>query len=162
MTQYLGKHRGTVANNVDPQRLGRLQVVVPTVLGDSRLSWAMPCVPYAGPGVGFFMVPPVGARIWVEFENGDPDFPIWVGGFWEQSSDVPASQALAQQKVVKTDTATVKLDDTPGTGGVTIETTAGMKIVLNAQGIEINDGKGATVKLQGPKTSINGTALEVT
>ena len=162
MSQYYGKYRGTVASNVDPLQLGRLQIEVPSVLGSSRLSWAMPCVPYAGPGVGFFALPPVGARIWVEFEHGDPDFPIWVGGFWDQSSDLPANPPLAQTKVVKTDVATLTLDDTPGAGGVTIETTAGMKIVLNAQGIEISTGQGATVKLQGPKTSVNGAALEVT
>jgi uncharacterized protein involved in type VI secretion and phage assembly len=162
MSGFYGKHRGTVANNVDPRQLGRLQVVVPTVLGTSRLSWAMPCVPYAGPGVGFFALPPVGASLWVEFEGGDPDHPIWVGGFWEQSSDVPASPAIAEKKVYKTATATLTLDDTPGAGGVTLETTAGMKIVLGVQGIEINDGQGATVKLQGPKTAVNGTALEVT
>lgn len=162
MTRFYGKHRGIVANNIDPQQLGRLQIEVPTVLGDSRLSWAMPCVPYAGPGVGFFFIPPVGARIWVEFENGDPDFPIWVGGFWDQSSDIPASTPIAEIKIIKTDTATLTLDDTPGAGGVTLETTAGMKILINAQGIEIDTGQGATVKLQGPKTSINGAALEVT
>ncbi len=161
MTGFIGKYRGTVANNVDPRQLGRLQVTVPTVLGDSSLSWAMPCVPYSGPGVGFFALPPVGARVWVEFENGDPDFPIWVGGFWE-SGDVPASPALAEKKVFKTDTATLTLDDTPGVGGITMETTAGMKIVINAQGIEIDNGQGASIKLQGPQTSINGAALEVT
>jgi uncharacterized protein involved in type VI secretion and phage assembly len=136
--------------------------LVPSVLGDSRLSWAMPCVPYAGSGVGFFMLPPVDARIWVEFENGDPDFPVWVGGFWDQSSDVPASPPLAQIKIIKTDTATFTLDDTPGAGGITIETTAGMKVVLNAQGIEIANGQGATIRVQGPKTSINGSAMEIT
>jgi uncharacterized protein involved in type VI secretion and phage assembly len=162
MSRYLGKYRGTVANNIDPLQLGRLQILVPSVLGDSRLSWAMPCVPYAGSGVGFFMLPPVDARIWVEFENGDPDFPVWVGGFWDQSSDVPASPPLAQIKIIKTDTATFTLDDTPGAGGITIETTAGMKVVLNAQGIEIANGQGATIKLQGPKTSINGSAMEIT
>lgn len=162
MNQFLGKYRGTVANNVDPLQLGRLQIEVPSVLGDSRLSWAMPCVPYAGSGVGFFMLPPVDAHIWVEFEKGDPDFPIWAGCFWEESSEIPASPPLAQIKIIKTDTATLTLDDTPGSGGITIETTAGMKIVLNAQGIEITNGLGATVKLEGPKTSINGAALEVT
>jgi uncharacterized protein involved in type VI secretion and phage assembly len=162
MSPFLGKFRGTVANNLDPLQLGRVQIVVPSVLGASRLSWAMPCTPYGGPGVGLFAVPPVGASIWVEFENGDPDFPIWTGCFWDQSSDVPASPALAEIKVLKTDTATFTLDDTPGVGGVTIETTAGMKIVMNAQGIEISNGQGATVKLQGPKTAVNGAALEVT
>jgi uncharacterized protein involved in type VI secretion and phage assembly len=158
--QYLGKYRGSVANNVDPLRLGRLQVVVPTVLGDSRLSWAMPCVPYAGPSVGFFALPPVDALVWVEFENGDPDHPIWVGCFWDDSGDLPASPPIAEKKILKTETATLLLDDTPGLGGVTIETTSGMKIVLDAQGIEIGNGT-ATIKLQGPKVSVNGSALEV-
>lgn len=158
---YFGKYRGRVANNVDPLQQGRVQVEVPSVLGSSTLSWAMPCVPYAGSGVGFFMVPPVDARIWVEFEGGDPDYPIWVGCFWD-SGDVPASPALAEIKTIKTDSNTLTLDDTPGAGGITVETAAGMKIVINAQGIEITNAQGATVKLQGPSTSINGTALEVT
>ena len=160
MNQFFGKYRGTVENNVDPRQLGRIQIKVPTVLGSSTLSWAMPCSPYAGSGVGFFTIPPTGANIWVEFERGDPDFPIWVGCFWD-TGDVPVSPALAEKKVFKTDQGTITLDDTPGVGGITIETTAGMKIVMNSQGIEITNGQ-ASIKLQGPKVSINGTALEVT
>jgi hypothetical protein len=64
-------------------------------------------------------------------------------------------------KVLKTDTATITLNDLPGAGGVTIETQAGMKIKIDATGIEINDGLGASVKLQGPRVSINDSALEV-
>jgi uncharacterized protein involved in type VI secretion and phage assembly len=161
MSQFFGKYRGTVENNVDPRQLGRIQFSVPTVLGENRLNWAMPCVPYAGPDVGFFAIPPVGANVWIEFEGGDPDFPIWTGCFWD-SGDVPASPAVAEKKVLKTDVGTVTLDDTPGAGGLTIETTAGMKIAIDSQGIEIANGQGASIKLQGPKVSINGTALEVT
>jgi uncharacterized protein involved in type VI secretion and phage assembly len=161
MSQFLGKYRGKVENNVDPRQLGRVQISVPTVLGGNRLNWAMPCVPYAGPDVGFFAIPPVGTNVWIEFEGGDPDFPIWTGCFWD-SGDVPASPAVAEKKVLKTDVGTVTLDDTPGAGGLTIETTAGMKIAIDSQGIEINNGQGASIKLQGPKVSINGTALEVT
>jgi uncharacterized protein involved in type VI secretion and phage assembly len=161
MSQFFGKYRGTVENNVDPRQLGRIQFSVPTVLGENRLNWAMPCVPYAGPDVGFFAIPPVGANVWIEFEGGDPDFPIWTGCFWD-SGDVPTSPAVAEKKVLKTDVGTVTLDDTPGAGGLTIETTAGMKIAIDSQGIEINNGQGASIKLQGPKVSINGTALEVT
>lgn len=161
MPQYFGKYRGTVANNIDPQQMGRVQVSVPSVLGDGQLSWAMPCVPYAGSGVGFFAIPPNGANIWVEFEGGDPDYPIWSGCFWG-AGEVPAMPAIAEMKVLKTDTCTVTLSDLPGASGVTIETAAGMKIVLSATGLEIDNGQGGSIKMQGPQVSVNNGALEVT
>ena len=165
MRQYFGKYRGRVENNRDPFQKGRVQISVPDVLGDSTLSWAIPCVPYAGPGVGLFAIPPQGANLWVEFESGDPDRPIWSGCFWDPedpNDQVPASPAIAEKKVLKTDSGTIILDDTPGAGGLTIETTTGMKIQINTQGIEITNGQSATVKLTGPQVSINNGALEVT
>lgn len=161
MTQFFGKYRGQVENNVDPQQMGRIQVSVPAVLGEGTLSWAMPCVPYAGSGVGFFAIPPVGANVWVEFEGGDPDYPIWSGCFWGLG-EVPALPAVAEMKVLKTSTATVTLNDTPGAGGITIETVTGMKIAITMMGIEINNGQGGSIKLTGPQVSVNDGALEVT
>ena len=159
--RYFGKYRGTVANNIDPLQQGRVQVQCPAVLGDGRLSWAMPSSPYAGSSVGFFMIPPINANIWVEFEGGDPNFPIVGGCFWGEG-EVPATPAVAEMKVIKTSTATITLNDLPGAGGIIIETTTGLKITLGAAGIEINDGQGATVKLTGPQVSVNNGALEVT
>ena len=160
MSQFFGKYRGKVENNVDPMQQGRVQVSVPSVLGEGSLSWAMPCSPYAGSGVGFFTVPPNRANIWVEFEGGDPDYPILSGCFWG-TGEVPATPAIAEMKVLKTDTATITVNDLPGAGGIKIETTMGMKIEISATGIEINNGMGATIKLMGPKVSLNDTALEV-
>ncbi len=160
MTGFIGKYRGTVENNDDPQKQGRLQVSVPAVLGDSDLSWAMPCVPYAGPGVGFFAMPPVGANVWVEFEDGDQDYPIWSGCFWDED-DAPGDPATPETKILKTDVGTITIDDASGSGGITIETTDGMKIVMNSSGIEINGGQG-TIKIDGSQVSINDGALEVT
>jgi uncharacterized protein involved in type VI secretion and phage assembly len=154
--------RGEVVNNLDPLRLGRVQITVPSVFGENPLTWAMPCVPYAGPGVGFYFIPPVGAKLWIMFERGDPEYPVWVGGFWGDSGDVPASPQIPDIKVLKTDTATITIVDGPGPASVTIETQGGLKIDMGATGIEITNGQGATVTLQGPKTSINGSALEVT
>jgi hypothetical protein len=161
MTQFFGKYRGNVENNIDPMQLGRIQVGVPAVLGDGTLSWAMPCVPFAGSGVGFFAIPPNGANVWVEFEAGNPDYPIWSGCFWGVG-EVPALPALAEMKVFKTDTCTVTLNDLPGIGGITLETNLGMKIVINALGIEINNGMGGSIKMTGPRVTINEGALEVT
>lgn len=160
MSQFFGKYRGTVANNMDPLQQGRVQVSVPAVLGDGSLSWAMPCVPYAGDGVGFFAIPPTGANVWVEFEGGDPDYPIWSGCFWG-TGEVPAMPALPLMKVFKTDTATITLDDTPGAGGITIETVSGMKIDFTIAGIEISNGQGGAIKFTGPQVSVNNGALEV-
>jgi uncharacterized protein involved in type VI secretion and phage assembly len=159
MKHLYGKYRGTVKNNLDPMQLGRLQVTAPAALG-SALAWAMPCAPFAGSGVGFFALPPIGANVWVEFEAGNPEAPIWSGCFWGLG-EWPATLALPMMKVLKTDTATFTINDLPGAGGVTIETTTGMKIAFDATSVQISNGV-ASVKLEGPKVSINGQALEVT
>jgi len=159
MSVLFGKYRGKVENNLDPHGQGRVQVTVPTVLGDS-LQWAMPCTPYAGSGVGFFAIPPVGANVWVEFEGGDQDRAIWVGCFWDEG-DAPADPALAEKKVLKTDVGTITLDDTAGAGGITIETSGGQKIVMSSTGIEVSAGQG-TIKINGTQVSVNDGALEVT
>ena len=113
MSQFFGKYRGKVENNIDPLQLGRVQVSVAAVLGEGRMSWAMPCAPYAGPGVGFFAVPPVGANVWVEFEGGNSGSPIWSGCFWGDR-EAPALPAVPEIKVFKTDGITLTLNDLPG------------------------------------------------
>ena len=162
MTPFYGKFRGVVSDNRDPLMLGRIRAKVQDVLGDQESGWALPAVPYAGNGVGLFLIPPTDANVWIEFEHGDPDYPIWSGGFWAQG-EVPASPGVAEKKVLKTDTATITLDDTPGAGGITIETTAGTgaKIVMDIQGILISNGTWS-VKLSASSVSINDGALEVT
>jgi hypothetical protein len=161
---HFGKYRGTVANNVDPLQLGRVQVRCPDVLGDTKLSWAMPCTPYAGPSVGFFFVPPAGAAVWVEFERGDPDCPILAGCFWS-SGQVPAQPAVASTKMLKTDGLTLTINDLPGAGGLTLEVSppavaVPMKIALTSSGIEVSTGN-ASIKLDPVSVSINDGALKV-
>ena len=158
---FQGKFRGVVTDNRDPLMTGRIKARVPDVFGDEKSGWALPSSPYAGDGVGLFLIPPVDASVWIEFEHGDPEYPIWSGCFWAQG-EVPAQPATPEMKVLKTDTATITLDDTQGKSSVTIETKAGMKIMINSQGIEINDGQKGSIKLTGPKVSINDGALEVT
>lgn len=164
MRQFFGKYRGIVINNVDPLLQGRLMVSVPSVLGAGLLSWAMPCAPYAGAGVGLFAIPPIGANIWVEFEEGKPDLPIWVGAFWG-TGETPDVLALALTKIWRTAGVTLKLDDTPGVGGCTIEVGAPVsvvpaKITLGATGITLSFGKN-TVSLSAASVSVNNGALEV-
>lgn len=164
MKQFFGKYRGKVENNIDPQLMGRVQVSVPAVLGEGTLSWAMPCAPYGGSGVGFFAIPPNGANVWVEFEGGDPDYPIWAGCFWG-IGEAPASPAIPQMKVLKTDGITITMSDIPGAGGFTLEVgppvvPMPLKLVFDATGIELSNGA-ASVKLSPISVSVNQGALEV-
>ena len=139
---FFGKYRGKVANNLDPLQQGRLQVSCPALLGDGGLSWAMPCVPYAGPGVGLFLLPPVGANIWLEFEGGDLDYPIWSGCFWGPG-ELTVTPAIADMKVLKTEGITLSINSVRGVGGVTLEVgppvmPQKLKLVLDSQGIALS------------------------
>jgi hypothetical protein len=162
---FFGKYRGKVTGNADPMQQARVQVSCPAVLGDGRANWAMPSVPYAGPGVGLFAIPPVGADIWVEFEGGDPDYPIWSGCFWAKGQ-APAVPAIPATKMLKTDGVTLTISDVPGSGGVTLEVQpplvpVPLTLKLSASGIELHSGA-ASVVLSTVSVSINNGALEVT
>jgi Type VI secretion system/phage-baseplate injector OB domain len=113
--RFYGKYRGIVSDIDDPEGLGRLRAQVPAVYGEQLSPWALPCAPYAGPGVGLFAVPPAGAAVWVEFEGGDTSLPIWSGGWWA-STDVPKDEAGTQvntpQKILRSDSGLLlALDD---------------------------------------------------
>lgn len=158
---FFGKYRGKVTKNRDDKSLGRVRATVPDIYGENESGWALPALPYAGSGVGLFLIPPEGASVWIEFEKGDPDYPIWSGCFWAEG-EAPVSPAVPEKKVLRTPGATITIDDSVPAGVITIETEAGMEIKLDAKGIKINNGSGASIKLTGPKVSINEGALEVT
>lgn len=166
MRTFLGKYRGTVVDDRDPLQTGRIQVTVPDVFGGGTSSWAMPCVPVAGPQSGVFVLPTVGSGVWVEFEQGDPDFPIWVGGFWGSALELPsaalgapAAGAIVLQTPKQNGLA---VTDLPGPqGGIILRSAAGASIVVNDLGITIDNGKGASITLKGPTVDINRSALEV-
>jgi uncharacterized protein involved in type VI secretion and phage assembly len=128
-------------------------------------------VPAAGNQSGCFIVPPVGSQVWIEFEQGDPDFPIWTGGFWGLAADVPAAALTpapippGQTIVLETtgQNALVLSDapQSPAAGGVILKAAGGAMIVVNETGVTISNGKGATITLVGPTVSINSGALTV-
>lgn len=159
-TPFYGKYRGTVVDNADPSRLGRIRARVPDVFGDHSSGWALPALPYAGKQVGLFLLPPKDALVWIEFEQGDPDYPIWTGCFWADG-EVPATQPTADWKVLRTDTVTISVHESGGQSEVKVEVDGGPKVTIGTNGIEIANGQGAKITLQGPKTSLNDDALEV-
>jgi hypothetical protein len=154
---FFGKYRGVVTNNTDPLTLGRIKAMVPAVLGDLETGWALPCSPYGGKGVGFFFIPPVGANVWIEFEGGNPRIPIWSGCFWGKGE---APSIAPEVKVIKTDFATISINDLLEAGEIIIESATGLMIVMDVNGLELSNGA-AKVKLTPSAVSINDSALEV-
>ena len=169
---YYGKFRGTVLNNVDPELRGRLMLTVPDVLGVMPSSWAEPVVPLAGPTgppMGVFLVPPIGAGVWVEFEAGNPDYPIWAGCRWGAASDIPplatagnpADPNIVIQSLLQHTFMISDLPPSPATGGIILKSTTGAMIVVNDSGIYIQNGKGASITMIGPTVTVNNGALTV-
>ena len=168
--KYYGKYRGVVVNNIDPMRMGRLQITAPDVLSLIPSTWAEPCVPLAGPTgppMGVYLVPPIGAGVWVEFEQGDPNYPIWVGCRWGAASDVPplafAGLPISPNIVLQTaGQNTLVISDLPGpTGGIMLKSPTGASIIVNDTGIYIQNGKGASLTMIGPAVNINNGAINV-
>lgn len=164
---FYGKYRGVVLNNIDPMQQGRLLVQVPDVSGLAPATWAMPCVPIAGVQNGLFALPIIGSGVWVEFEQGDPEYPIWVGCFWGSAAEIPAL-ALATPPGVPAITLQtplqngITISDLPGpTGGVVIKSATGASLIVNDTGIYIQNGKGAAITMLGPTTDINAGGLTV-
>ena len=181
--RYYGKYRGTVFNNIDPEFRGRIMPIVPDVQGLIPMSWALPCVPLAGKQEGTFMVPQIGARVWIEFEQGDPDYPIWVGGFWGVAAEVPlvantppaippgqniVLQTTGQHLFMISDALPIPIMESipaptpPGTGGIVLRSPTGAMIVVNDAGIFIHNGKGASIEMTGLSVIVNKGALVVT
>lgn len=154
--RFFGKYRGTVKDNKDPTQRGRLEVLVPAVM-DQEPVWAMPCVPYAGDNMGFYAVPEPGAGVWVEFEAGDPSYPIWVGCYWADNQ-VPQNErgisATPPLKIIRSKQGlmvtlddqqqAISISDKKGNNLITLEVLQGkitvkgtQKVVVEASQIEL-------------------------
>jgi uncharacterized protein involved in type VI secretion and phage assembly len=181
--RYFGKYRGTVVDNEDPDCLGRLKLKVQCEFGRSVVTgWAAPCAPYGGAaGQGFLFVPDRGAGVWVEFENGELEFPVWTGTYWcapGGTSQVPrpnaadgteqdAVQNPPTRKIIKTAKGhTVQFEDADGEEAVLVrEGTQGHLIRMDRDGIRIRDKNANTIELTADGIRITdsaGNAVEMT
>lgn len=166
--QYLGKYRGVVLQNVDPMGIGRLQVQVVGVFTVTS-SWAMPCFPVAGTQTGAVAIPPVGAGVWIEFERGDPDYPIWTGCYFSTRAEVPPLvqlvpppvPAMTMQTPLKNGIQVSDAPPTPVTGGVVLRSGTGASVVVNDSGIYLSDGKGGQITIVAGVVTVNTGALVV-
>ncbi len=182
--KYYGIYRGTVLINVDPMQQGRIIANVPDVSSVTPTTWINPCVPLTGLQSGTYMVPQMGAGVWIQFEAGDSDRPVYTGGWWGSAEELPLAAlvpppppAIGQNIVFQTGLkhlfmisdgvpipmmAPIPAPAPPGTGGIVLRSPTGAMIVVNDTGIYINNGKGATIEMVGPSIMINKVALVVT
>lgn len=166
--RFFGKYRGTVLNNIDPLNIGRLLVQAPDVTSLALTTWALPCLPFTGRQMGAWLIPQVGAGVWVEFEQGDTDYPIWSGCWFGSAGEVPAlalAGVPASPNVVLQTTAqnALVISDLPGpTGGLMLKSASGATLIVNDTGIYIQNGKGASLVMVGPTVTVNSGALVIT
>lgn len=167
--KYFGKYRGTVVQNIDPELRGRIICEVPDALGLIPSSWCEACVPLAGPTgtpMGAYFVPPIGAGVWVEFEKGDVNKPIWSGCRFGMGDippvallGLPVSPSIVLQTALQN---TIAISDLPGpTGGIMLKSTTNAFIIVNDTGIYISNGKGALMTMLGPAIDFNVGALTI-
>lgn len=162
--KFFGKYRGLVTDVKDPLILGRIKARVPQVLGEQESGWALPCLLFGGRQMGFFVLPEMGTGVWIEFEQGDPAQPIWVGSWFASNADMPSdlmSPPYMKTMIMTKSGHSITIDDSPGTGGITLKTVSGQKMVLAPQGIEIDNGQRAVIKLRGKQVTMNNQALKL-
>jgi hypothetical protein len=175
--KFYGKYRGQVVQNIDPQRMGRIQVIVPDVSQVIPTGWALPCVPSAFTQAGVFAIPPIGAKVWVEFERGDPDYPIWTGCFWGDQQ-IPMKGETFPSTTSTTPVSPNIMLQTPGQntillygipsplGGITLccgplDAQVTPRIEITPQFIKISNGQ-ASIKVTAASVIINDGALTIT
>jgi uncharacterized protein involved in type VI secretion and phage assembly len=166
--KFYGKYRGIVTENYDREYKGRIMVEVADVTQLNPTTWAEACVPIAGGNKpsAIYVVPAVGAHVWVEFEGGDIRYPIWTGCFWGSQTDVPAlarEGSLTSPSIILQTSGKnmIVISDLPGpTGGIMISNNSGASISINDEGIKITNGL-ATIELVGPAIKMNKDALTI-
>jgi uncharacterized protein involved in type VI secretion and phage assembly len=128
------------------------------VLGDTTSGWCLPCVPYAGDQAAICFLPERGAGVWIEFEGGDPSFPIWVGCYWHENEipdrvkpDVKVIRTKANQEIV--------LDDNHHS--ISISDGSGNSVTMDQDGIAIVRG-GGKIMIKDRNIKFNTDGMEVT
>jgi uncharacterized protein involved in type VI secretion and phage assembly len=153
--RFFGKYRGTVTDVRDD---GRIRALVPSVLGDQKTGWCLPCVPYAGKDCGIAFFPEVDSGVWIEFEGGDVSYPIWVGAYWHEG-ELPAS-VKPSVKVIRTkEKQEIVIDD--DAHSITIRDANENIVKLDRKGILLKRDTG-TIEISKKLIKLNDTGMEVT
>lgn len=133
--RYYASYRGFVADNQDPEGMQRLRLVIPGIADNPMETWAWGKGQYSGKGYGCQVLPTKGDMVWVTFENGDPNFPIWEHGHFGEG-EIPKEKQSAEIFWFKTPKGFgVEIDDEKEQ--ITLEDIFGNQIIMNEKGISL-------------------------
>jgi hypothetical protein len=156
-TRYFGKYRGLVTDTNDPNNQCRIRATVPAVLGEHPCGWALPAAPFAGDGHGMVMLPKVGSGVWIEFEAGRLDSPIWSGAWWA-SGQRPNPQGDRVRIIVSENGHKFILDD--DAGEVKLIHGSGPEIKMTSSEIVLTCGA-CEIKITNQNISLNSGLIKV-
>jgi hypothetical protein len=156
-SSYFGKYRGIVTDVDDPNNQLRIRATVPAVLGEHACGWALPAAPFAGDGHGMVMLPKVGSGVWIEFEAGRLDNPIWSGAWWA-SGQRPDPQGAGVRVIVSEQGHKLILDDEADE--VKLVHGSGPEIKLTATEIVIACGA-CEIRISNDNISLNSGQIKI-
>lgn len=146
MNKFYGKYRAIVSEVHDTEFRGRIKVKCPKVYGEYESPWCLPCVPFAFDKGGVFMLPHLNEVVWVEFEEGNPEYPIWVGSWWGtekaplDKSKYPSEANI--HKIIRTRSGHIlEFVDWEGNEQIILRHSSGSQIVFEPSGEIKIEGK---------------------
>jgi len=177
--RFFGLWRGIVTNVNDPKNLGRLRAKVHELFGEKdETNWAYYCSPFGGQGAGFFFLPEVGDPVWIAFEAGDINRPVWLG-FWFNQKDSKPADAAPRKRTLQTKSGHKVIFDDEGkkirvedAGGQSVEwdaekneikLTANTKVIVKAAQVELGEGSqlgGVVTTLTHPTCLYSGAPIQ--
>jgi Type VI secretion system/phage-baseplate injector OB domain len=172
ITRYHGKYAGIVTDNGAPPsgtHRGQVTANVPGILEETADGTSnQPLKVFAAPGLppGFFFVPEVDDTIWVEFVNGDINYPIWTG-VWYAADAAPQTvdgQAPTQdQKIIRTKAGfVIQIDDTSGSEKLVVkDKTNSTTITLDSNGAAITADNGVTITCGQCSLSLSSSQIQL-
>lgn len=142
---FYGKYRAKVVDINDPERRGRIRVMCPKVLGEAKSAWCEPCIPVAYDFGGDFALPKINEFVWVEFESGNPNKPIYTGGLWSTSKS-PSSTYNSKERLITWGKCKIKMRDD----------TNEISILVGNCSVVITEN---SVNILSPSVSVNGESV---
>lgn len=139
---FYGKYRAKVVDIRDPEKRGRIRVMCPKVLGNAKSAWCEPCIPIAYDLGGDFALPKIGEFVWIEFEAGNADKPIYIGGLWS-TDKTPSPTYNEKERLITWGKCKLEMNEDTNT----IKVSVGSSVLI----IDEN-----SIQMVSPSVTVNG------